>query len=385
MNIRQLFFFILLSSPFIPAQKNSLATFPPEWKEIASENKNIKVIRLTSSKTMDCGLYFYNDGFNLEDSTLIFVSERCGKANLFLMNLRTGSIEQLTDEKKIKARGATYCAKQRMIYYSTDKEIKSYNTATKQIEVLFTIPDKYYTSASLSSTRDGKYIAFAELKKPSLSTGNKNSGDTNYHSIIYIINTAAKTTDIVTKEDFYISHVVINPVDFTKIIYCHEGDWDTVKQRMWYINSDGSGKIPLRVEDDAKLRVGHEYWSHDGKQINYQIGKFDKRKYIGVIKAKDLNHYTEFPYADDKHTQQNSTGNLFLGDGMPKSPYISIYKKTGSTLEQTQLYKHNSSYSSEVSHPHPIFSPDNKSIYFTSDSEGNSDIYLVVLNSNLLH
>ena len=126
------------------------------------------------------------------------------------------------------------------------------------------------------------------------------------------------------------------------------------------------------------FRVGHEYWFRDGKKVGYQIGTTEKRKYIGILDIA-TNEYYEYPFADDKHTQCNSLGNLFVGDGMPKDPSISIYKIDGLKLKRTVLFRHDSSYKDEEQHPHPIFSPDDKTIFFTTDREGNSNIYIIAL------
>ena len=351
-------------------------TYPPEWKRFTSPESGLEVIQLTSDKNLSCGLYFYNPCFNLNDSILVFASKRTGSMNLFTVNLRNGVIRQLTDGDKIRARGATYSSNRNEAFFGDDRVVKALDLATLRERVLYNIPKGYNIAASLSSSEDGGMIAFAIVRKPK---GDASLlSDKLYNSIIVMVNTVTGYSHEVTREENYISHVLVNPVDTTKILYCHEGAWDTVAQRMWFVNSDGSGKCALRPEEDPVLRVGHEYWFKDGKHVGYQIGTQEKRKYIGILDIA-TKQFKEYPYADDKHTESNSRGTLLVGDGMPKHADISLYTIESGQAKQKVLFRHNSSYDDEEQHPHPQFSPDDKSIFFTSDRDGQSNIYIIPL------
>ena len=351
-------------------------TYPPEWKRFTSPESGLQVIQLTSDKELSCGLYFYNDCFNLKDSILVFASKRTGSMNLFTVDLRSGIIRQLTDGKKIKARGASYSAKRNEVFFGDDHVVKALDLLTLNERVLYEIPKGYNLAASLSVNTAGSMIAFALVKKPKGDVS-MNEGKV-YNSTIVTINTVTGYAREVTKEESYISHVIINPVDTTKILYCHEGAWDTVAQRMWFVRSDGSGKAALRPEENPLLRVGHEYWFKDGNKVGYQIGTQEQRKYIGILDIA-TKEFKEYPYADDKHTQSNSKGTMFVGDGMPKHADISLYTVGGSKLQKKVLFRHGSSYADEDQHPHPMFSPDDTSVFFTSDRDGVSNIYIIPL------
>ncbi len=366
---------IVCAYQFSFTQTLSGKTYPPEWKRFTSPESGLEVIQLTSDGNLNCGLYFYNDGFNLKDSVLVFASKRTGSMNLFTVDLRSGVIRQLTDGEKVRARGATYSAERNEVYFGDDRVVKALDIRTLKERTLYNIPKGFNIAASLSVNVDGSMIAFAVVKKPK---NNASGIGQPYQSIIVAVNTITGYSHEVTNEESYISHVLINPIDTMKILYCHEGAWDTVAQRMWFVYSNGSGKCALRPEEDPTLKVGHEYWFKDGKHVGYQIGKADKRKYIGVLDI-DTKEYKEYPYADDKHTECNSTGTLFVGDGMPKHADISTYTLEGGKAKQKVLFRHNSSYADEEQHPHPRFSPDDKSVFFTSDKDGQSNIYIIPL------
>jgi oligogalacturonide lyase len=372
--VRLLFAAIVCGTCTLTYSQSSIGKiYPAEWKRFTSPESGLEVIQLTSDKNLSCGLYFYNSCFNLKDSIVVFASKRTGSMNLFAVDLRNGAIRQLTDGEKIRARGATYSARRNEVFFGDDRVVKALDVSTLKERVLYNIPKGYNIAASLSVSADGSIVAFAVVKKPKAEdVGQK------YSSAIIMINTLTGYSHEVTREESYISHVIVNPVDTAKILYCHEGAWDTVAQRMWFVYSDDSGKCMLRPEEDPALRVGHEYWFKDGKHVGYQIGKQDKRKYIGILDIASK-QYKEYPYADDKHTECNSNGTMFVGDGMPKNPDISIYTIEKDKLQQKVLFRHNSTYTDEEQHPHPQFSPDDKSVFFTTDRDGQSNIYIIPL------
>jgi oligogalacturonide lyase len=91
--------------------------------------------------------------------------------------------------------------------------------------------------------------------------------------------------------------------------------------------------------------------------------------------------YVEYPTTySDGHTQANSTGDIFVGDGSDKEPFINLYRLNNGKLTGRHLWKHESSFSQQYWHPHPRFSPDDKYILFTSCRGGDGNVYLIKLD-----
>src|SRR5690349_6225655 len=75
----------------------------PEWRESKDPLTGRRVRQLTNSTAEDYHLYFYNPSITPDGKYLIFISERTGISNLFRMDLRSGSIVQLTDAQPVRA------------------------------------------------------------------------------------------------------------------------------------------------------------------------------------------------------------------------------------------------------------------------------------------
>src|SRR5215208_1374287 len=78
-------------------------SYPLEWRDHQDPLTGRRVRQLTSSPAEDYHLYFYNPSITPDGKYLIFMSERTGISNLFRMDLRNGSIVQLTDAQPVRA------------------------------------------------------------------------------------------------------------------------------------------------------------------------------------------------------------------------------------------------------------------------------------------
>src|SRR5690349_2072363 len=77
--------------------------YAPEWRDSTDPLTGRRVRQLTNSTAEDYHLYFYNPSITPDGEYLIFISERTGISNLFRMDLRSGSIVQLTDAQPVRA------------------------------------------------------------------------------------------------------------------------------------------------------------------------------------------------------------------------------------------------------------------------------------------
>jgi oligogalacturonide lyase len=183
----------------------------------------------------------------------------------------------------------------------------------------------------------------------------------------------------IARQKRWISHTMVSPKNAGLVLYCHEGRWNHVEQRLWLVNEDGTANRPLRPEEITELRIGHEYWFADGVRVGYQAQYPDAGKLIGVADSRD-GKYHEYPTAfRDTHTQASHDGRWFVGDGSAKEPFINLYELKDGKLEGRHLFRHGGSFAQQYWHPHPSFSPDGRFVLFTSNLAGNGDVYLIRL------
>jgi len=68
----------------------------------------------------------------------------------------------------------------------------------------------------------------------------------------------------------WLNHLVFSPADPALLMYCHEGPWHKV-DRIWTIRADGSRITKIHTRTMVMEIFGHEFWSHDGKTIWYDL------------------------------------------------------------------------------------------------------------------
>lgn len=359
--------------------------YPDEHKTFVTPESGLEVIQLTSDPAEDAHLYFTGDGFVPEDHGLVFTSKRTGRWNLFYLNLETYQFVQLTDGKKISGTGAVVSPATMEAYYRDGSEIKAVHLKTLAERVITTVPKGYNTS-SLSVTVDGRALAYSIQEDIPITT----KTDKIYSDMAerfkkrpWCAVVTGRTDGTGWRETIrikkWLSHTLVNPLNENIILYCHEGSWGDVEQRLWVISSGGRDNHPLRPEETPAVKIGHEFWFRDGIHIGYQVQVPGEPKSIGIADVLD-GSYLEYPTPyNDSHVQASSTGETFVGDGSEKEPYINLYQLANGKLTGHHLWKHEGSFAQQYWHPHPRFSPDDNYVLFTSSRGGNGNVYLIKL------
>ena len=360
--------------------------YPDEHKVIIAEESGYEVLQLTTNSADDSGLYFTSRSFVPDENGLVFTSRRTGAWNLFYMNLKTFTFVQLTDSKKISGTGAEVSPATHEVFYSEGRMIKAVHLKTLAERVVTTVPEGYSLGSALSVTASGKALAFSITTNLVLTTKTKVIySDMDEHfakrpwSAVLTGNADGSGWHEIARQEKWLSHTLISPQNPKLILYCHEGRWNQVEQRLWLVNADGSNIHPLRVEEKPEISIGHEFWFEDGIHVGYQVSYPKGPKMIGVADTRDGSvHEYQAPYTDG-HVQASHHGNLFVGDGSDKDPSLNLYQLADGKLTGRHIFKHGSSFSQQYWHPHPAFSPDDAYVLFTSCRAGNGDVYLIKL------
>ncbi|HVT87361.1 MAG TPA: oligogalacturonate lyase family protein [Tepidisphaeraceae bacterium] len=183
----------------------------------------------------------------------------------------------------------------------------------------------------------------------------------------------------------WLNHLQFSPADPTHLMYCHEGGWSRV-DRIWTINTDGTGNKLVHQRTMENEIAGHEWWGADGKTIFYQL-HYPSGMQSSFVSSFNVEtgdrtwlHYT--PDMTSIHCNSSPDGKLFTGDGGKATPWIFLMRPVvnqdrgtlgknlihGGHMEAEKLVgmsKHN--YRLE---PNPIFTPDMKYIIFRSNMFG---------------
>jgi oligogalacturonide lyase len=87
---------------------------------------------------------------------------------------------------------------------------------------------------------------------------------------MFTINTSTGEVKVIHRATDWLNHLEFSPTDPTLMMFCHEGPWHKV-DRIWTIRTDGSQIVKVHTRTMAMEIFGHEFWSHDGKTIWYDL------------------------------------------------------------------------------------------------------------------
>lgn len=218
--------------------------------------------------------------------------------------------------------------------------------------------------------------------------------------VLFTYNLTTGETRTVIRSRDWLNHILFSPTDPTLLMYCHEGLWYRV-DRIWTIRTDGTQNTLIHKRTMNYEIAGHEFWDADGKTIWYDLQiprgqNFYLASYNTATGARKW-------YSLDRdswsiHFNAKTDDSLFCGDGgdyaqVAKSrngTWIDLYSPRESSIipevDQTGLtnsgffvVRHlvNMAHHNYTLEPNVRFSPDGKSVLFTSNILGASHVYAV--------
>jgi len=134
---------------------------------------------------------------------------------------------------------------------------------------------------------------------------------------LFTMSTKSGEIDVIHKATDWLNHLQFSPTDPTLLLLCHEGPWHKV-DRIWTIRTDGSHLTKVHTRTMAMEIFGHEFWSHDGKTIWYDLQTprgevFWLGGFNVETGGKTWYHLERNEWSI--HFNVTSDGTLFCGDG----------------------------------------------------------------------
>jgi Tol biopolymer transport system component len=350
--------FILSANTSLIADKGD--TLPAEWKTLPALVDGYEVIQLTTAKSMDSKMYLNVNNYVKSVNSVVILSDRNKYQNLYLLSLNNGTLTQLTASKTMDGNHSNVCDATATAFYRENRTIKSVDlTPPYQEKTIYTVPTKYSISGNMFPSADGSKLAVA------LYEGDKNKSTL---AIIDINNPSLKSIQGKTGK---IDHVIINR-DGNKLLYHiykenRIGVVDIDRDDEHFINKPGEHGV-------------HPFWFYDSIRAAYVQRSDDNNKYQQIVAYDtEKDSYTKYSMPTySNHCAINPSSTIVQGDGNANNPYIYYYaiSPKSNTLNAVKMFKHNSSFSDELWHPHASFINDTDLI-FNSDAGGNSNIYLL--------
>ncbi|HWA25920.1 MAG TPA: oligogalacturonate lyase family protein [Lacunisphaera sp.] len=385
-------------------------------------------------------LYFTTPSVTADGRTLVVVRDEAGNPNLHAMDLDSGESRRLTDQRDGILKSYVYFRGQPnrgfgkasvsldpvqgRVYWIQGTEIRRVDLAGRE-RVLARLPDDQVT-AFMHVSADGRRLCVPTTDARALAedapaaprfgentvAGRRNEVITDkpdydidervrredLSSWLRVFDT--ETGELVACERVrrgWVTHVQFSPVRSDWILYNHEWPSDCGVRRLWLW--DGREHRPLRAEGAGRSRadwVCHEMWEADGGGIIYH-GKFaDGVAFIGrvgpaggdnveIALPREYTRYGHFT-AGTRHINWLVSDGYWHPTGEPEDgrwggewlTRLQVDWACG-RIEWTPLCRHHSAWDCQDSHPHPVFGPGDRKIYFTSNLGGGRSVCRVAL------
>lgn len=366
--------------------------------EYRDEHTGALVRRLTGDGSDNVHLYFTSTSFvGAGAERVVLSSDRAGGRAYFLLEIAERRLVQVTEANVTSFSQACLDPAGRLFQFQ-GRTLMVTDLSTLVTEELYRVPEGF-APALPTCTADGSHVAFAYREEIATSTETgviySTMGERYYQHpacVIMRIETATGRALSVWGERNWISHVCIHPTRPDIILFCHEGG-SHVTQRMWTVDASiprGRLARPLFVQRPEDACV-HEYFTAQG-EVGFQLTQQSEGQalHFNAFVRPDGSWLREFllPGPRPGHIQSNSDNTLVVGDRAYLSPdgteghaFMAVIRHVNGRGEVTRLCRHDTSWKTQPSHPHPIFSPDDRWVLFTSDAGGACNVYMADVTS----
>ena len=378
--------------------------YPSEKRTYKDEKSGAQITQLTN-QGINYHFYFTENSFDLDGKTIYFLSNREHEGteicNLFKMDLDSGEMVQLTDDPLgVEVGRITKTPDGEYVAYVTGSQLRLYNTKTGENKLLYE-EKNHMLLQNLSFSCDKQWIGFNRNEDvDALPDGGPNYAGFKEKMFatkdgrVSVIRLDGSEFHDVFRDTHWLSHFQFSPDNPDIAMFCHEGPWNYVQQRIWMINMNTGDIWPCfrQTEDDC---VGHEFWAQNGDVI------FDNRRggHDGTISNSKSQVYAsehvsaEIPYfgfahKDGKvyrkinmpfycnHYFANGDLSIFAGDAV--DDILLIQPAEDGTAKMKILAHHNTTWHYQRSHCHPTFSWDGKKLLYAADTdEWHDNLFLV--------
>lgn len=362
-------------------------------------------------------LYFTSSSLTADDASLVTIATRAGQPNLFVRDLAAGERSQLTfhDEGVLKSyvyfdgrpfagfgkASVSLDPVRGVLFYIHGRDLRAV-TLRGQSRILATLrPDEVTAFTHVSA--DGRLLLVPTTDARALDgdfPDNRPSYDIDARiraeglaSYLNLFDT--RTGDLLVRERVngaWITHVQFSPIDSHLVAYNHEWPSDCGVRRVWLWDRRTGEHRPLRDEHEGRSRrdwTCHEMWQRDGRYILYH-GRYadDGPAFVGRVRPDgsdrteialppgwtQYGHFTEGPASrlvtDGYYRESDDPA-----DGCGRWIAVLDVDWSAGRIDWFPLVRHGSSWSSQDAHPHPVFDHAGRTVFFTSDAEGQRCVY----------
>lgn len=380
-----------------------------------TDAKTGRTIKKLTSTGNNVHMYFTENSFVKGKNEIIFQSDRASGKDLaphenpaysiFRMDLDTGEIEQISDDVISSPHATTKTPDGDLIAYTTENQVKVMDRTTGKTTVVYEETGAYAMASVPSIAPNRQYVAFCRNEVSPDPIHYHGANYSGFKERYYAIKDGRITLAYldgsgwfdVFKDTHQVGHFQFSPVDSTLGMFCHEGPWNLVTQRIWLLDFLSREAHPCyrQVEQDS---IGHEFWTQDGYVFfdnrgpghdgtitsdktqavvtDVKVNENVMTPFVGLMdRHGNLVRQIDLPYYCN-HYHANPDNSILVGDDVDELLLIDI---SGETATHTVLCGHSTSWHTQSSHCHPTWDWDGSRILFASDEGGRVQLYLIEL------
>ena len=359
--------------------------YPAEARSFNDKATGARIRQITNQPAIHHHPFFIVPAYDDAMTRLIFISHRTGRPEIFAEDRASGKLVQLTERAGI----AEYS-----IYPSHDGQYVYYTAGTGGYRVhTETQTEQQLVDLGAIQLREAGMVADA-MGTTALSFDDRfwalrfSSGG---RANLAIMDVASGDCQVILQRDT-IAHLMFCPDDSDLLYYA-----GPLKDRVWIINRDGTGNRRLYQRAPGEW-ITHESWIPGRRELAF----VDWNKGIRAINV-DSGSERRVTSFNAWHAICNCDGTMMVADTNFPDIGLQLFNPLDGIGEPITLcYPAASSagahwngpfpyedgpikvYAPQHTHPHPTFSPDKRSIVYTSDISGHAQVYEAEIPPNLL-
>jgi oligogalacturonide lyase len=328
------------------------SVLPSSVFRYADPSTEFPVFRLTDPNHTSALPPHFARAVSRKGNFLIYASDASGSMEAYRLDLKTGQSRLLTDAESFDPACFTLMADERSFCYVDGGRLYLSSLTSLRPRQVYQAPEGYQPTA-LSITDDELSAALVERKGA--------------HYRLQLVRMIDGMATTLVEGDDEISDPMPRPRR-ASVLYRRAGG-------VWLANVDGKQNYRLKLADG---QVTGATWNPDGRIVLYLNVPPDPHKLRNI---REFTPDTNEDKAISDTTQyacfeRNADGSVFVGaSGSKASPHVLLLVRT--VGREFTLCEHRASDPAKVS---PIFSPNSRNVFFTSDQHGKPAIYRIAVD-----